>query len=330
MFQLLNSVTRNQQPIPDTTYRFSINKLGAAALILAATLSASACGTPAIGVSVKNPGIVMNATTLPTATNAPTVTSVPATAVVVAPTNPAPVNSSSSVASVPSATPLVVDYLLFGSPTFTPGPAGQGAPVTITPYIRSTVTSVPTVAGPSATATTVTNPTATTVSSFGGAAITATTVIRASATANGTPTLAPTTAPTTAPAAATVAATTAATSAPAAAAGGISPTPDAWTAMNLVGDAARGQALFQGAAGCNACHNATSTTTLVGPGLKGVAVRAQTRRPGYTVVQYLHESIVWPNAFIVPGFTPGIMPQTFGQTLTPQQIADLIAYLQTL
>jgi hypothetical protein len=32
----------------------------------------------------------------------------------------------------------------------------------------------------------------------------------------------------------------------------------------------------------------------------------------------------------VEGFAPGLMPPTFKDQLTPQQIADLIAYLMTL
>jgi cytochrome c len=342
MFHLFKSVARNKQQAPITVPAFTINKLSAAGLILTAMLTASACGTPAVGVSVKNPGIVMNATTLPTDTAVPVkiVTAVAAAptdamAGMSTPTN-SPASGNGSVTTVASATPLVVDYLLFGTPTKTPGPAGQGAPVTATPAIRSSATPVATVADTSVSAPTVSQPTATTVSSFGGAAVTVTPIIRATRVVEGTPTSASTTAPTTvAPtdsaAVATVAATSPATAnSPAAAAGGTSPTPDAWTAMNLVGDAAKGQALFQGAAGCNACHNANSTAQLVGPGLKGVAARAATRKPGYTAIQYLHESIVAPNAFVVPGFSAGIMPQTFAQTLTPQQIADLIAYLLSL
>jgi hypothetical protein len=45
---------------------------------------------------------------------------------------------------------------------------------------------------------------------------------------------------------------------------------------------------------------------------------------------YLRESIVDPNVKITQGFSPGIMPQTFGTTLTEQQISDLIEYIKTL
>jgi hypothetical protein len=33
---------------------------------------------------------------------------------------------------------------------------------------------------------------------------------------------------------------------------------------------------------------------------------------------------------VVPPFAPGIMPKTYGETLTDQDMADLIAYLLTI
>jgi nitric oxide reductase subunit C len=49
-----------------------------------------------------------------------------------------------------------------------------------------------------------------------------------------------------------------------------------------------------------------------------------------TPEQYLLESIVTPNVFIIPGLEANIMPENYAQWLTPQNAADLIAYLQTL
>jgi len=96
------------------------------------------------------------------------------------------------------------------------------------------------------------------------------------------------------------------------------------------GNAVSGKAIFNGSSGCNACHDVANGVTLVGPSLKGIAGRAAARKAGMTAIDYLHESIVSPNAYIVPGFTAGIMTQTFGQTLTKPQIDDLVAYLLTL
>jgi hypothetical protein len=44
---------------------------------------------------------------------------------------------------------------------------------------------------------------------------------------------------------------------------------------------------------------------------------------------YIYESILRPNAYVVDGFQKGLMPQTFETTLTPQQLADLLAFLLT-
>lgn len=102
------------------------------------------------------------------------------------------------------------------------------------------------------------------------------------------------------------------------------------------GDAGRGQALFEGTAtladgkptGCAGCHVAGAGT--IAPDIQGVATRAETRKPGLSAEQYLHESIVQPNATVVEGFSQGIMPQDFGQRMSAQNLADIIAYLMTL
>lgn len=104
------------------------------------------------------------------------------------------------------------------------------------------------------------------------------------------------------------------------------------------GDAARGQALAE-QLGCVACH-VTSTAGPAWIGTEqepGIGTRAQTRfaTDGYTgqatsAEQYLFESLVLPNAYVVSGYNLDVMPQTFGERLTPQDTADLIAYLSTL
>ena len=108
------------------------------------------------------------------------------------------------------------------------------------------------------------------------------------------------------------------------------PTVKADSGGATAGNAVSGKAIFNGSSGCNACHDVANGVTLVGPSLKGIAGRAAARKAGMTAIDYLHESIVSPNAYIVPGFTAGIMTQTFGQTLTKPQIDDLVAYLLTL
>jgi cytochrome c len=90
-------------------------------------------------------------------------------------------------------------------------------------------------------------------------------------------------------------------------------------------------ALLAGAVMCSTCHNVDpGSGTLVGPSLSGVATRAETRVAGLSAAQYLRTSIVAPNSYVVEGFVPGLMTQTFEAALTPEQIEDLVAYLLTL
>jgi cytochrome c2 len=95
------------------------------------------------------------------------------------------------------------------------------------------------------------------------------------------------------------------------------------------GDPARGELVFQGAGTCASCHDTSANITVVGPSLVGMGTRAGTRKPDMSADDYLHEAIMDPNVFLVEGFAP-VMPQNFAQVLTPQQIADLIAYLKSL
>ncbi len=101
------------------------------------------------------------------------------------------------------------------------------------------------------------------------------------------------------------------------------------------GDAAAGEALYNagkpeaGATACRTCH----VDTAVGPAMPGeppIATRAATRKPGFPPEVYIYESITNPNAFLAPSFQPDLMPQNFSETLSEQDIADLIAYVMTL
>ena len=92
-----------------------------------------------------------------------------------------------------------------------------------------------------------------------------------------------------------------------------------------------GEELYQGAGGCVACHGlGTRAPNLLtdegGTGLIGA--RCATRQPGKDCKQYLHESLVQPGAFVVPGYEP-IMPD-MSRTLSPIQVWALTAYLQSL
>jgi mono/diheme cytochrome c family protein len=76
------------------------------------------------------------------------------------------------------------------------------------------------------------------------------------------------------------------------------------------------------ATNCGGCHTLSQagTTGSVGPDLDQVL-------PGQSP-QQIEQSIADPDAQITPGFAAGVMPASFGQTLTPDQLKALSAYLQ--
>jgi mono/diheme cytochrome c family protein len=103
------------------------------------------------------------------------------------------------------------------------------------------------------------------------------------------------------------------------------------------GDPAAGETLSV-AIGCTACHiiAPTGPAWLPAEGQPGIGDRAASRpnEPEYTgeattADKYLHESIVLPGVYLVPGYTD-LMPHTYGSSLTDQDLADIIAYLLTL
>jgi hypothetical protein len=92
-----------------------------------------------------------------------------------------------------------------------------------------------------------------------------------------------------------------------------------------------GREIMEGKGLCLTCHTIGKTGALRFPDLAGVGARAKTREPGLSDVEYFAQTLYEPNAFIVPGFNPG-MP-TINRPpigLTDQEILCVIAYLQSL
>lgn len=113
------------------------------------------------------------------------------------------------------------------------------------------------------------------------------------------------------------------------------------SASDAAGNADNGQKLFTSgkgsAAACAGCHSIKPNEKLVGPSLAGISGQAATiiKDPNYKgnakdAAGYIHESIVEPNAYVVPGFPPNVMPANYGKDLSGQEINDLVAYLMTL
>lgn len=80
---------------------------------------------------------------------------------------------------------------------------------------------------------------------------------------------------------------------------------------------------------CGSCHAIDPETVIVGPSLAGVAGRAETRIVGVSGRDYLLQSILNPEAYLVEGFDK-LMPTDFGKRLTGEELDALIAYLITL
>jgi mono/diheme cytochrome c family protein len=103
-----------------------------------------------------------------------------------------------------------------------------------------------------------------------------------------------------------------------------------------VPDPARGQLLYElGPEGvyepfCANCHMLTDRDFL-GPGFEGIADRAATRVPGLSAEEYIRQSIVDPEAHIAEGDWPEdeVMPTTYAEAYSEQDINDLVAFLMT-
>ena len=95
------------------------------------------------------------------------------------------------------------------------------------------------------------------------------------------------------------------------------------------GDPANGEALFtrqvNGTPACNSCHTVDGSP-LSGPTLQGLGARAGNQVAGLGSGDYVLQSITQPAAHLVPGFS-NLMYGQYGERLTGQQLADVIAYV---
>jgi len=92
-----------------------------------------------------------------------------------------------------------------------------------------------------------------------------------------------------------------------------------------------GEELLRTKGGCLICHKVTDAGNERGPDLRHAAGEAAKRKPGMDVEEYLIESIVTPDAFIVPGY-PKMMPSALKPpaNLNMAEVKAVVAYLQSL
>ena len=99
------------------------------------------------------------------------------------------------------------------------------------------------------------------------------------------------------------------------------------TAAAKPAPAANGKAIFI-SAGCGACHTfkPAGTSAKVGPDLD-TAPEVDAKKDKMALAAFVKQSIVDPNAYISPGFPKGVMPETFGSTLSAAKIDALVSYI---
>lgn len=118
---------------------------------------------------------------------------------------------------------------------------------------------------------------------------------------------------------------------------------DAWVAEQAAAGAeavpaelselARKGAELAASLGCTACHNVTGQEGGLGPTWKGLFGAIVELTDGTTTVAdeaYLRRAILEPNAQVVAGYPSNVMPQTYKDQLTEEQLKALVAYIESL
>ncbi len=109
--------------------------------------------------------------------------------------------------------------------------------------------------------------------------------------------------------------------------------------QDVRGDPLRGLSLYFGndttfSGAVLSCHTCHTSNGLIGPPTEGIYTRVLERRlpvlAGYdTALEYLVESLLLPEAYIAPGYSNALMPRNLGDLLDLQDLADLIAYMES-
>jgi cytochrome c551/c552 len=100
------------------------------------------------------------------------------------------------------------------------------------------------------------------------------------------------------------------------------------TSSSGAGNAAAGKAVFM-ANGCASCHTfqPAGATGTVGPNLDTAPTSDAKADNNMDLTAFVLQSIKDPDAYIAKGFNKGIMPTTFGSSLSATQLNDLAAFI---
>lgn len=107
----------------------------------------------------------------------------------------------------------------------------------------------------------------------------------------------------------------------------------AYEDLPATGDAARGEELFTQSINrtptCISCHAVEGEGGAASPSLAGYGAIAGERVPDMSAREYSFWAIVDVRRFTTPGYN-NVMYDGYGDKLSPQDIADLIAYMLEL
>lgn len=94
------------------------------------------------------------------------------------------------------------------------------------------------------------------------------------------------------------------------------------------GNAAAGKAVFA-ANGCASCHTfkPAGATGTIGPNLDTAPTTDAKADGNMALAAFVKESIVNPDAYIAKGFHKGLMPTTFGSSLSKSDLNNLVAFI---
>lgn len=94
------------------------------------------------------------------------------------------------------------------------------------------------------------------------------------------------------------------------------------------GNPVAGKKVFA-ANGCGGCHTfkAAGSTGKLGPALTKASLTAHAKSAKKALTVYIRASVVAPNAYVAKGQKKGLMPSTYGKSLSKKQLDDLVAFL---